>query len=403
MDAARKRRLRFWAPLALATALVLAWLLRPQPVLVDLSEVARGPLRVVVSDEGESRVREVFVVSAPVSGFLRRIEIHAGDAVTAHETVVARIEPADPSFLDARSAAEARAGVAAAEAARAHGAAELERARAEHEYARGELARLRSLAAEGVASQSALDAAERFARVAAAAVEEARAGLAVRVSDLARARAVLTAPRARKDHEARCDCIDVYSPVTGRVLRVVRESEGNLLAGEPILEVGDPNDLEVAVDLLSTDAVHVVPGQRAWIGGWGGGRELEGVVRRVEPFAVTKISALGIEEQRVNVLIDLAKATAGAPRLGHGFRVEPAIILWESEDVLRAPFSALFRDGEEWAAFVLANGRAEQRRVTLGHQNGLEAEVLAGLAAGERVVVHPSERVAHGVRLRERS
>jgi HlyD family secretion protein len=402
MASARVRRALFWLPVGLAVAGTLAWLLRPQPVAVDLATLRRGPLQVVVSDEGETRVREVFVVSAPVPGFLHRVEVHAGDPVQALETVVAAIEPADPSFLDARTAAEARAAVEAAEAARAHGAAEVRRAAAEDEFARSELARQESLAAGGVASQSALDAARRHARVARAALEEARAGLAVHEADLARARARLVAPRARRERSVACDCVDVYSPVTGRVLRVLRESEGQIMAGEPILEVGDPADLEIYVDLLSTDAVHVAPGQRVIVNGWGGDAPLKGVVRRVEPFGVTRVSALGIEEQRVNVRIDLVDPRARWERLGHGFRVEPAIVLWEAEDVLRVPFSALFRDGDAWVVFVAEDGRARERRVEIGHQNGLEAEVVSGLAEGEAVVVHPSDRVEDGARLRER-
>jgi HlyD family secretion protein len=196
--------------------------------------------------------------------------------------------------------------------------------------------------------------------------------------------------------------VDVYSPVTGTVLRVLRESEGQVLGGEPILEVGDPAKLEVVTDLLSTDAVRVAPGQRAIVEGWGGERPLEAVVRRVEPFGVTKVSALGIEEQRVNVLLDLAEPRERWARLGHGFRVELSIVTWEAGDVVRVPFAALFRDGESWAAFALEHGRARLRRVEVGHENGLHAEVLSGLRPGERVVVYPSDRVADGARIEER-
>jgi HlyD family secretion protein len=395
----RARRLSLWLPLAAAVAGGLGWLLRPQPVPVDFATVERGPLRVTISDEGEARVREVFVVSAPVPGFLRRIEIHAGDSVAAYETVVAWVEPSDPSFLDARTAAEARALVRTAEAARAHGAAEVRRAEAEEEFARAEHARIEKLEAQGAASQSALDAAARHARVARASLEEARAGLAARVSELAAARARLLAPRARSAPPKACDCVEVFSPVTGTVLRVVRESEGQIGAGEPILEVGDPTSLEIAAKLLSSDAVQVAAGQRAIVEGWGGERALDAVVRRVEPFGVTKVSALGIEEQRVNVLLDLTVPRERWLRLGHGFRVEVSIVTWEANDVAQVPFSALFRDGERWAVFAVVDGRAALRHLEVGHENGLSAEVLSGLSVGERVVVYPSDRVVDGVRL----
>lgn len=401
MDA-RTRRLLVWLPLAASVAGALGWLLRPQPVPVDLAAVERGPLRVAIADEGETRVREVFAVSAPVPGYLRRIELHAGDVVTAQETIVAAIEPSDPSFLDARGAAEAAALARTAEAGRRLAAAELRRAEAEAEFARSEHARIATLAKEGVASQSDLDAASRHARVASAAVDEARASLAARGAELEAARARLLAPQARRAQPRECACVDVYSPVTGTVLRVLRESEGQILGGETILEIGDPAKLELVTDLLSTDAVRVAPGQRAIVEGWGGEPPLEAVVRRVEPFGVTKVSALGIEEQRVNVLLDLVEPRERWARLGHGFRVELSIVTWEADDVVRAPFSALFRDGDAWGAFVLEEGRARLRRVEIGHENGLHAEVLSGLRPGERVVVYPSDRVADGVRVEER-
>jgi HlyD family secretion protein len=276
------------------------------------------------------------------------------------------------------------------------------RAEAELDFAQSELARIRELAAQGAASQSALDAAERHERVARAAIEEARAGFAMRESDLNRARAALLAPRARRTPREACECVEVASPVTGSVLRVLRESEGQVAAGEPILEIGDPADLEIAVDLLSTEVVRVAPGQRVVVADWGGEQPLEGVVRRVEPFGVTKVSALGIEEQRVNVVIDLTEPRERWRRLGHGFRVEPSIVLWESDAVLRIPFSALFRAGEGWAAFVAKDGRAQLREVEIGHENGFEAELTSGLGEGERVVVYPSARIEDGSRIHER-
>ena len=396
------KRLTFWGPLVLALVLVLAWLFRPAAVPVDLVTVERGPLTVSVSDEGETRVQDMYVVSAPLPGRMRRIDLEVGDPVVADQTVVARIEPSDPAFLDVRSAAEARAGVDAAAAARTHAGAQVRRAQAELDFARAEYERIRALARSHTVSESELDSALRRARTAEAALAEAQAERKVRESEYQVARARLLTPSAGRARVPDCDCVSVYSPVDGRVLRIVTESEGVVASGTPLVEVGDPELLEVVVDLLSADAVRVQAGQRVLIEAWGGDQPLDGVVERVEPFGYTKVSALGIEEQRVNVVIDITSPRARWERLGHGYRVEPRIVLWESADALRVPLSALFRQGERWAVFVARDGRAELRDVEIGQGNGLQAEVRAGLEAGERVVLHPADRVSPGARLAER-
>jgi HlyD family secretion protein len=402
MTSASWRRLWFWLPAFLALAGALAWLFRPQPVSVDLATVVRGPLQVSVSDDGETRVRDMFVVSAPLAGHMRRIELEAGDSVAAGETIVARIEPSDPSFLDRRSEAEVRAGIRASEAARVHAAAELRRAQAERDFAVTELKRYEGLAANRTISQNDLESARRRARTAEAAVDEAVAGLRVSESELEQAKARLMAPGRNGDRSADCDCVTVKSPVSGRVLQVLAESEGIVASGAPLVEIGDPGKLEIVTDLLSTDAVKVRTGQRALIEGWGGDHALEGVVRRVEPYGFTKISALGVEEQRVKVVIDLAEPAERWRHLGHGYRVEPRIVLWESKDVLKVPLSSLFRQGGEWAVFVSRDGRARLQTVTIGNMNGIDAEVLKGVAAGDAVVVHPSDRVSDGARIEQR-
>jgi HlyD family secretion protein len=401
MTPATKRAL-FWVPPAALLVLALAWLFRPDAVPVDLGAAERGPLTVAVSDEGETRVRDVYVVSAPLPGRMQRIEVEAGDAVVADSTVVARIEPGDPAFLDVRSAAEARAGVDAAAAARTHAEAQVSRAEAELDFARAELERMRALARSHTVSANDLDSAERRAKTAVAALAEAQAQRRVRESEYQVARARLLSPATSRKHGGACDCVEVRSPVSGTVLRVVTESEGVVQAGAPLLEVGSPEQLEVVVDLLSADAVRVEPGQRVIIEAWGGELPLAGRVRRVEPFGFTKVSALGIEEQRVNVVIDITEPRERWLRLGHGYRVEPRIVLWEASDVLRVPLSALFRQGEQWAVFVEQGGRAVLREVEIGQGNGLEAEVRSGLEAGERVVLHPGDRVSPGARLVER-
>jgi len=396
------KRLLFWGPPALLLAAALLWLFRPAAVAVDVVTVDRGPLLVSVSDEGETRVRDMYVVSAPVPGLMRRIELEAGDTVVADQTLVARIEPSDPSFLDVRSEAEARASVDAASAARTLAAAQVRRAQAELDFAQAELRRIRELARAHTVSANDLDAAERRARTADAALAEAQAERRVRESEYQLARARLLTPGSNRQRAADCDCLNVFSPVSGSVLRIIKESEGVVQSGTPLVEVGNPDDLEVVVDLLSADAVRVQPGQRVIIEAWGGDRPLDGRVERVEPYGFTKVSALGIEEQRVNVIVDITSPRERWPRLGHGYRVEPRIVLWESDDVLRVPLSALFRHEQRWAVFVVEDGRARLRPVEIGQGNGLEAEVVDGLEAGERVVAHPGDRVAPGARVTER-
>jgi HlyD family secretion protein len=402
MTQAGWRRFWFWLPAFIALAGVLAWLFRPQPVSVDLAQVVRGPLQVSVSDDGETRVRDMFVVSAPLAGHMRRIELEAGDRVAAGETIVARIEPSDPSFLDRRSEAEVRAGIRASEAARVHAAAELRRAQAERDFAVTELKRYEGLAASRTISQNDLESARRRARTAEAAVDESVASLRVSESELDQAKARLLAPGRASDPHADCDCVIVKSPVSGNVLQVLAESEGIVASGTPLVEIGDPGKLEVVTDLLSTEAVKVRTGQRALIEGWGGDHALEGVVRRVEPYGFTKVSALGVEEQRVRVIIDITEPAERWRHLGHGYRVEPRIVLWESNDVLKVPLSSLFRQGGEWAVFVSRDGRARLQALAIGKMNGIDAEVLEGIAAGDAVVVHPSDRVSDGARIEPR-
>lgn len=402
MQATTKRRILLWLAPAAGLIIALAWLFRPASIAVDLLPVERGPLEVTISDEGETRVRDVFVVSAPVAGLMRRVELKAGDHVAANETIIARIEPSVPMFLDERAMAEAKANVDAAAAARKFAEAQGRRMQAELEFAESELRRLRALASRQSISLNELDAAERRAKTAAAAVAEAQAAVRMRASEYEQARARLLNPAQAKRAAKDCDCVLVRSPVAGSVLRVLQESEATVAAGTAILEIGDPRDLEIQVDLLSEDAVRVRPGQRVVIDDWGGPAPLRATVRRVEPYGYTKVSALGIEEQRVNVIIDLLDPYETWRRLGHGYRVEPRIVVWESKDALRVPLSALFRQQDKWAVFVERNGRAVLRRVRIDHQNGAQVQIVEGLDVGEQVVLHPNERIADGSRIRAR-
>jgi HlyD family secretion protein len=393
------RRVVIWGAL---TALLVAGLIHafmPQPVPVDMGVIDRGALQVTVDDEGRTKVKDVYVVSSPLAGRALRIEIEAGDPVVAGETVVASIYPNDPEFLDVRSQSEAEADVKAAEAALTLANAELQRAMAERAFALDDLERARALATKKHISQRALDAAILEVRTHEAVVASAQAALQVRDYELERARAALIVPgqTGQMGPGAESCCIEVHAPVDGVVLQVLHESEGVVAAGAPLLELGDPLDLEVVTELLSSDAVRVELGADVLIEDWGGGVALAGRVWKVEPFGFTKVSALGIEEQRVKVIVDFMDPPAARGALGHGYRVETRIIIWQGSDILRVPVSALFRDGGDWAVFLVANGIAILQPIVIGHVNSYHAEVLDGLASGDSVILHPSDRVAPGV------
>jgi len=399
---AGQKRLLLWGVIGAGVLLALFAAFRPQPVPVDLQEAKRGELVVTVDEEGETRVRDVFVLSAPVAGRMQRIEAEAGDDVRANETVLAEIEPVDPTFLDYRSEAQAQAAVRSAESATALAQAGVDQAQAELDFARAELDRARELIVDNTISQRDLDEAEKQLKTAKAAYATRLAALQVRRFELESAEAVLLSPAQGRERSGECECVPITSPVDGVVLRLLEESEGVVQAGEPLIEIGDSRDLEIVVDLLSADAVKVKPGQRVIIDGWGGDTPLEGRVRRVEPFAFTKVSALGIEEQRVNVIVDFTSDRDAWARLGHGYQVDLRIVLWEAADVIRLPLTALFRDGDQWAVFVDTGGTAELRQVEVGQRNGLEAQITGGLEPGEVFVSYPGDRVMDGVAITSR-
>ncbi|HSM20354.1 MAG TPA: HlyD family efflux transporter periplasmic adaptor subunit, partial [Hyphomicrobiales bacterium] len=307
-----------------------------------------------------------------------------------------RIREADPAPLDARTRSRLEAAVKAAEAALTLSRAERDKAEAELDFARTQLERSRELASRGTISQAALDRAETEVRALEAAHKTAIANVSVREAELEQARAALIEPDELAGQDQPACCVEVRSPVSGQVLRVLQESEMVVQAGTPLLAIGATDDLEVVVDLLSTDAVKVEPGARALIENWGRPGQLEGQVTRIEPYAFTKVSALGVEEQRVNVRIGIDSEKARAQGLGHGFRVETRIVIADLENVIRVPISALFRDAGQWTAFVVADGQALRRGLEIGQMNDENAEVRSGLEPGETVIVYPSDRVAEG-------
>jgi len=405
------KRIVLWGSVGLLLVAGLVWAFLPRPVPVDLAVASRGRLTVTIDEEGVTRVRDVYVLSAPVTGRTRRIDLEVGDRVVAGETVAAAIEPIDPELLDVRTEREARAAVQAAEAARERAAAELERAEAELAYARADLRRQQRLMDEGVTSERELDTAQRQYRTARAAVGTARAALQEAAFELDRARARLAPPGETGAADESVPpgvggsdsaSIPVRPSVTGRVLRVLHESAGVVQAGTPLLEIGDPAELEIVVDLLSADAVKVAAGDPVIVEEWGGEGTLRGRVRRVEPYGFTEISALGIEEQRVNVVVDLVDPREEWQRLGHGYRVEARIVVWERDDVLKIPLSALFRRGDAWAVFAVEEGLARLRPVERGRHTGLEVEIRSGLGEGDLVVRYPSNQVSDGVRVVQR-
>jgi HlyD family secretion protein len=374
--------------------------LLPVPVEVDLAVAGRGPLRVTVDEDGKTRIKDRYVVSAPLAGRLLRIEMRPGDRVEAGKTLLAAVEPTDPSLLDERARAEADARLKAAEAAFQRAGADLERLREGHELARHALEMAKELIQSGNLSQDAYDAAEHGERMAARDLDGARFAVDIAGFELEQARAALLRirPRAADGPESSWR-LEILSPIDGQVLRVFQESATVAAPGLRLLELGDPADLEAEIDVLSTDAVRIHPGTKVIIEQWGGERHLRGRVRLVEPAAFTKVSALGVEEQRVWVIADFDDPFEERKTLGDAYRIEARIVIWEGEDVLKVPAGALFRQAEGWAVFVAAAGRARLRRVEIGWNNGLEAEALGGLAAGEQVVLHPSDRIREGVRI----
>jgi HlyD family secretion protein len=396
-----KRRLGLIALAAVAIAGGV-WLARPSPIAVDLAPAARSAMEVTVDDEAKTRIRHVYTVSAPLAGKVMRTPREVGDQVTANETVIAVMQPSTPAFHDARTHEDLVAGLAAADAAITLAEAEQRRIEAALKYARTELSRAQPLAANGTISQETLDKATLNVDANEAAVASAKAQLQVRRNERASMAARVTNPSsAAADKVAGC-CIEVQAPVTGQVLKLIQESEAVVPAGAPLIEIGNPLDLEIVAELLSTDAVQIPPNAPVHIDGWGG-PAVEGRVKRVEPAGFLKVSALGIEEQRVRTIVDFVGPPDAWRQLGHDYRVIVHVVIWKGEDVLTVPVGALFRVGDDWAVFTDVGGKARTTLVEIGHRNDVLAEVMSGLSEGTRVVLHPSDRVSDGMRISQRN
>jgi HlyD family secretion protein len=393
-----RRRLLGWSLAAIGIVALLAVAFVPRAIPVDTGEVARQTLQVTVSQEGKTRVHDRYLVSAPVAGRVQRIELRPGDQVTGGRTVVATFVPAAPILLDARTHGEAAARALAAEAVVSQARATLAQAESQRQLAEIQRARIEQLFADALVSRAERDAADTDARSRTDAVRAARAAVAAAEHQLDAARAALLQASPGDGSNGR-GALVLHAPVNGVVLRRLHESEAVVPAGEPLVEIADPADLEIVADYLSSDAVKIRDGMPALVDRWGGAGTLRGRVTRVEPYGFLKISALGVEEQRVNVIVALDDPRADWQALGDGYRVEVRAVLWQQAGVLTVPTSALFRRGEDWAVFVADSGRARLRAVHVGHQTGVLAEVLDGLGEHDRVIVHPSDAVADGVRI----
>ena len=376
---------------------IVAMAMWPEAIEVDLAQVTRGPMQVTLDEDGETRVRDRFVVSAPVAGRLLRVELEPGDAVVKSKTIVARLAPAAAPLLDPRTRSELDAGVAAAKAAVGQAQAERDRAATALTRARTMLGRQRELNKAGAISADDLEAADTAVRVAEEASRAAEFTLTRSQHELELARARLTGPvlggRAT---------VDVVAPVSGVILKRLRESETVVPTSDPILEIGDPSKLEIVADFLSTDAVQIRPGTPVLIEQWGGGEALNGRVRRVEPSGFMKVSALGVEEQRVNVLIDFVDPPSAIKALGDAYRVEVRVVTWQRDSVVKVPVGALFRRGEGWALFLVDQNAVKLQPVKLGQRNDTEGEILDGLSEGQTVVLHPPDTLQDAMRIKAR-
>lgn len=390
----------FWGLFALLVAGALYFTLRPDPVWVDLVPAVRGDMEVSITEEGKTRVKDRYLVSSPVAGYLHRVSLDVGDAVAPGQ-LLTEVDPMPASVLDARSRAEAEARVGAARSALNSARQKVAAAEAEAIFAARELARLQALSSNHFVSEDRLQQAEAADDRAQAILRSARFDEEVMAHELSAARTRLEVSAARTSGNGAVERVEVQSPVNGAILGIVRKSEGVIQAGEPILEVGDPGALEVVVDVLSFDAVKLTPGVRVRLTGWGG-TTLEATVRRVEPVGFEDISALGVEEQRVQVVADIVSPIEEWEMLGDGYRVDATFVLWQSEKVLRIPASALFDHEGTDHVFRAVEGRARLTPVVGGRTNGLYTVIENGLSEGDQVVRHPDRQLEDGVRIRVR-
>jgi len=390
---AQKKRVGFWLPFFTVLLVGLVYAFWPKPVAVELGVIEKGSMKVSVTDEADTRIHDIYTLSSPISGFLRRIDYDVGDQVVAGETVIAAIEPSDSEFLDPRTRAQTLASRQAAVSAKHLANEEVAQALADYQFAESEQRRIATLAKNGTVSQRESDDAERNYKSAKARLATARAALQIREFEVQRLDAILATPEQQKQAGQCQECMMVKAPITGTILKVLQASEGVVRAGTPLIEIGNAKDLEVVVELLSVDAVKVQPGMSVEFHNWGGNEPLNGRVSIVEPFGFTKFSALGIEEQRVNVIVEFVSDYPKWQRLGHGYQMDASIIIWQQDNVLQIPLTALFRERENWAVYVVTDGIVEKRLIDIGQRNQSVAQVLAGLKEGDTFIAYPSNQI----------
>ena len=384
--------------LASGVIAAIVFAMMPKPLAVDVAEVASGPMTVTVDENGQTRVKDRFIVSAPISGDVGRPELRPGDRVVEGD-VLLRIAPLAPQLMNAQSRAQAEAQVAAASASQRQARAAVSRAEAANDLAGQAHQRQMGLVRSGALSQQAADQANFEVRARTEELTSARLGVRVADSQVRMARAALGRYSNRDDNE---EVLEVPAPIDGQVLRVLHDQEGVVQVGTPVVELGDPAGLEVAVDVLTADAVVIEVGAPVRLERWGGGEALEGHVQRVEPSAFTKVSSLGVEEQRVNVVVDIDSERSLWESLGDGYRVEAQIQVWHSDDTLQIPSSSLFRTAEGWGAYRINGNVVELVAVEAGRRAGLTVQILSGLSVGDQVVVHPSDTLVDGADVRVR-
>ncbi len=393
------RKLAFWS-VAGALVLAMVYALQPRAVEVETGVVHQGPLTVYVSEEGKTRIRNRHIVAAPVAGSMQRVTLKAGDAVKAGETVLTRIEPTLSPLLDARARSQAQARVDAATATRSRANEDIEMSRTGLKYAQANWDRIKNNTDKGTVSDTDRDTFEREAEMKSREVRSAEFALQVADFELVQAKAAL---QQIDKPSAGGAFIEVRAPVSGVVLRVQQESATIVAPGAPILEIGDPTDLEIEAEILSRDAVTIKPGALVTVEQWGGDEPAKARVRRVEPAAFTKVSALGVEEQRVLVLSDFTEQTPALKALGDRYRVEVRVAVWHSDDTLLVPAGALFREGSEWKTFVFDAGSAKALVVKAGRTDGKFTQVLEGLKKGDEVLMHPPDTVRDGTSVVKRA
>jgi len=393
-----KAALKFVIGISVIGLLIFSFL--PEPIKVDIINVKKGDLLVTLEGEGKTRIHDIYVVSTPIDGRITRIESEAGDLVTAGKTVIANMYPANPQFLDKRSEIQAKADVSGAKAALALSNARVKQARAQLDFELSEFKRIKELFDKHSISQSGIERAELRIKTLRAELETAQSNHKVMMSRLDVAKARLLKPEettdASKEDNLHCQ-VCIHSPVDGMVLRILHKSESIVPVGTPLVEIGNPADLEINIEMLSTNAVNVKVGDEALIKRWGGNEDIKARVRVIEPSGFTKISALGVEEQRVNVILSFTDPIEKWQALGDAFRVEAAIITARVDSIIKIPLSALFRQNEIWSVFKVINGKVVLQAVEVGHKNDRFAEIKSGLDLDEQIIIHPGNNIEEGI------